>query len=190
MMVMMMIIMVLNDDDVEHDDDDDMMMTIHCTAIVIPLVIAVPPINVYLKKTSFYRRCLVHMNDRLWPLIWYRCFIHKQISLYNDHARLLSAFVYNIIVKVIIIIIIIIICITSTVAIYHSYDLNSANIIISIPSFPTSIKISLKWSLLKLPARGIDKNKREEYCIKSKSVRFALLKYSKEYCIKIFIWIR
>jgi hypothetical protein len=65
MMVMMMIIMVLNDDDVEHDDDDDMMMTIHCTAIVIPLVIAVPPINVYLKKTSFYRRCLVHMNDRL-----------------------------------------------------------------------------------------------------------------------------
>ena len=32
------------------DDDDDMMMTIHCTAIVIPLVIAVPPINVYLKK--------------------------------------------------------------------------------------------------------------------------------------------
>jgi len=66
MMVMMMIIMVLNDDDVEHDDDDDdMMMTIHCTAIVLPLVIAVPPINVYLKKTSFYRRCLVHMNDRL-----------------------------------------------------------------------------------------------------------------------------
>jgi len=127
-------------------------------------------------------------------LIWYRCFTHKQISLYNDHARLLSTFVYNIIVKVIIIILIIIIiiiiinCITSTVAIYHSYDLNSANIIISIPSFPTSIKISLKWSLLKLPARGIDKNKREEYCIKSKvrlkrkysyeCVRFALFNHS------------
>ena len=47
---MMMMIMVLNDDDVEHDDDDDMMMK-HCTGIAIPLVVAAPPINVYLKKT-------------------------------------------------------------------------------------------------------------------------------------------
>jgi hypothetical protein len=48
---MMMTIMVLNDDDVEHDDDDDdMMMMIDCTGIAIPLVVAAPPINVYLKK--------------------------------------------------------------------------------------------------------------------------------------------
>ena len=117
----------------------------------------------------------------------------RYIMIMQDYYLHLPAFVYIIIVKVIIIILIIIIiiiinCITSTVAIYHSYDLNSANIIISIPSFPTSIKISLKWSLLKLPARGIDKNKREEYCIKSKvrlkrkysyeCVRFALFNHS------------